>query len=106
MKEKLYSPWKSKMKAQKNEESKFQRALKPFPNQSSMQGRESEKESNIQQFRMLAKCPRGVQVAGQRARLQRMNFVPLQNFRKPCKILKNEFRTLTKFSQALRNCEE
>ena len=50
MKEKLYSPWKSKMKAQKNEESKFQRALKPFPKQSSMQGRESEKESNIQQF--------------------------------------------------------
>ena len=57
------------MKAQAHEESKFQRALKPFPKQSSMQGRESEKESNIQQFRMLAKHPRGVQAAGQRARL-------------------------------------
>ena len=28
----------------------FRRAWKPLPNQSSMQGRESEKESNIQQF--------------------------------------------------------
>ena len=28
----------------------FRRASKPLPNQSSMQGRESEKESNIQQF--------------------------------------------------------
>ena len=52
MREKLYSPWKSKMKAQTHEESKFQRASKPFPNQSSMQGGKSEKESNIQQFRM------------------------------------------------------
>ena len=40
------------VEAQTHEESKFQRALQPFPNQSSMQGRESEKKSNIQQFRM------------------------------------------------------
>ena len=52
MREKLYSPQKSKMKAQAHEESKFWRASKPLPNQSSMQGRESKKESNIQQFHM------------------------------------------------------
>ena len=54
-----------------------------MPNQSSMQGRESEKKSNNQQFRMAmrnfrkaceifakhAKCPQGVQATGQRARL-------------------------------------
>ena len=34
-----------------HEESKFWRALKPLPNQSSMQGRESEKESNIHEIR-------------------------------------------------------
>ena len=64
------------VEAQLHEESKFWRALKSFPNQSSMQGRESEKESNIQQFRnplrnicKLENCLRGVQAAGQRARL-------------------------------------
>ena len=56
-------------KAQTHEESKFQRALQPFPNQSSMQGRESEKKSNIQQFRIACEMPKGVQAAGQRARL-------------------------------------
>ena len=40
------------VEAQTHEESKFWRASKPFPNQSSMQGRESKKKSNIQQFRM------------------------------------------------------
>ena len=56
------------VEAKLHEESKFWRASKPLPNQSSMQGRESEKEFNIQQFhnllqdfRKLAKCPRGVQ---------------------------------------------
>ena len=59
------------VEAKLHEESKFWRASKPLPNQSSMQGRELEKESNIQQFRnplrkfrKLAKCPRGVQGAG------------------------------------------
>ena len=80
-----YSPWKSKIEAKLHEESKFWRASKPLPNQSSMEGRESEKESNIQQFRntlpnirKLANYPRGVQAAGQRVRLWRMKF------RRPC----------------------
>ena len=46
-----YSPWQSKIEAKLHDESKFWRASKPFPNQSSMQGRESEKESNIHEFR-------------------------------------------------------
>ena len=48
-----YSPWQSKIEAKLHEESKFWRASKPLPNQSSMQGRESEKESNIQKFHNL-----------------------------------------------------
>ena len=39
------------VEAQTHEESKFGRASKPFPNQSSMQERESDKESNIGEFR-------------------------------------------------------
>ena len=70
-----YSPWQSKIEAKLHEESKFWRASKSFPNQSSMQGRESKKESNIQQFRnplqnirKRANCLRGVQATVQRAR--------------------------------------
>ena len=76
------------------------RASQPLPNQSSMQGRESKKKSNIQQFRMAMR-----------------NFrMAMQNFRKACempkkntscrtesKTVKNEFRTLCEISQALRN---
>ena len=57
------------VEAQTHEESKFWKALQPLPNQSSMQGRESEKKSNIQQFRITCEMPKGVQAAGQRARL-------------------------------------
>ena len=71
-----YSPWQRKIEAKLHEESKFWSASKPLPNQSSMQGRESKKKSNIQKFhnllrniRKLANCLRGVQAAGQRARL-------------------------------------
>ena len=46
-----YNPWKSKIEAKLHEESKFWRTSKPLPNQSSVQGRESEKESNIEEFR-------------------------------------------------------
>ena len=46
-----YSPLQSKIEAKLHEESKFRRASKPLSNQSSMQGRESEKESNIHEFR-------------------------------------------------------
>ena len=70
------------VEAKLHEESKFWRASKPLPNQSSMQGRESEKESSIQQFRN-----------------------PLQNFLKPCetKDEENQFHTLCEILQALRN---
>ena len=46
-----YNPWKSKIESKLHEESKFWRALKPSPNQSSMQRRESKKESNTEEFR-------------------------------------------------------
>ena len=46
-----YIPWKSKIEAKLHEESKFWRASKPLPNQSSVQGRKSEKESNTEEFR-------------------------------------------------------
>ena len=36
----------------------FRRASKPLPNQSSMQGRESEKKSNNQQFRIACEIKR------------------------------------------------
>ena len=64
------------VEAQTHEESKFWRASQPLPSQSSMQGRESEKKSNIQQFHMAmrnfrkaCKMPKKVQAVGQRARL-------------------------------------
>ena len=57
------------VEAQTHEESKFWRASQLFPKQSSMQGRESEKKSNIQQFRIAYEMPNGVQAARQRARL-------------------------------------
>ena len=38
------------VEAKLHEESKFWRASKPLPNQSSVQGRESEKESNTKEF--------------------------------------------------------
>ena len=57
------------VEAQTHEESKFWKASQPLPNQSSMQGRESEKKSNIQQFRIACEMPKGVQAAGQTTRL-------------------------------------
>ena len=76
MRENCVQSMEKQIEAQTHEESKFQRASQPLPNQSNMQGRESEKESNIQQFRMamrnfLIACemPKGVQALGQRARL-------------------------------------
>ena len=57
------------VEAQTHEESKFQRASQPLPNQSNMQGRESDKESNIQQFLIACEMPKAVQATGQRARL-------------------------------------
>ena len=102
--------------AQTHEESKLWRASQPLPNQSSKQGRKSEKKSNSQQFRKPCEMPKEVQAAGQRARLWKMNFAPYAKFRKPCETEKNEFRkpcetkteenqfrTLCEISQALRN---
>ena len=76
MRENLVQSMAKQVEAQTHEESKFWRASQHLPNQSSMQGRESEKKYNILQFRMAmrnfgiaCKIPKGVQVVGQRARL-------------------------------------
>ena len=52
MRENFVQSMAKQVEAQTHEESKFWRASQPLPNQSSMQGRELEKKSNIQQFRM------------------------------------------------------
>ena len=76
MKENFVQSMAKQVEAQTHEEFKVWRASQPFPNQSSMQGRESEKKSNIQQFcmamrnfRIACEMPKGVQAARQRARL-------------------------------------
>ena len=81
-----YSPWQSKIEAKLHEESKFWRALKPLPNQSSMQGRKSEKESNIEEFRnplrnfcKLERISQGLRNWGK----FRNSFSALRNFCKP-----------------------
>ena len=92
MRENFVQSMARQVKAQTHEESKFWKASQSLPNQLSMQGRESEKKSNIQQFRMA-----------------------MRNFRKACempkrsiscriksKTVKDEFRTLCEISQALR----
>ena len=97
----------------KHEESKSWRVAKPFPNQSSEQGRESEKESNMQQFRTtlqnfrkLAKCPRWVQAVGQRANCAEGISQPLVKFLQdlfPCETGENEFRKACEKFTTLRN---
>ena len=76
MRENFVQSMAKQVEAQTHEESKFWRAQQPFPNQSSMQGRESQKKSNIQQFRMAMRnfhnayeMPKRVQAVRQRARL-------------------------------------
>ena len=69
MRENFVQSMAKQVEAQTHEESKLWRASQPFPNQSSMQGKESKKKSNIQQFRIAWQMPKGVQAAGQRARL-------------------------------------
>ena len=81
---------KARLKLNYTKNPSFGRASKPLPNQSSKQGRESEKESDIQQFRnplrnfrKIANCPR-------------RNFASLaklMNFATPCEI----FATLRNF---------
>ena len=88
------------VEAQLHEESKFCRASKPFPNRSSMQGRESEKKSNSQQFRMAMRNTK-------RSTSCRTESKTLENeFHILCEIsqaLKWISKPLAKFSQALRN---
>ena len=76
MRENCVQSMAKQVEAQTHEESKFWRAPQPLPNQSSMQGRESKKKYNIQQFhmairnfRIACEMPKGIQVAGQKARL-------------------------------------
>ena len=72
-----YNPWQSKIEAKLHEESKFWRASKPLPNQSSMQGRESEKKSNTEEFCNL--------------------FSPFAKFLQARRNFRNSFSTLQKF---------
>ena len=114
-----YSPWQSKIEAKVHEKFKLLRASKPFPNQSSMQGRELEKESNIHEFRnplrnicKFANCRRRnfaslAKLMNFASLTKLMNFeslAKLMNFATPCET--NEFRNplrkffnLAKFSQ-------
>ena len=87
------NPWQSKIEARLHEESKFWRASKPFPNQSSMQGRESEKESHTEGNFATSFHPCEI-FASQKKFLQA--YLPLAKLKE---ILKHLF-SLAKFSQA------
>ena len=108
------------VEAKLHEESKFWRASKPLPNQSSMQGKESEKESNIQQFcNPFAKYLQACELPKRStslAKLKRRNFASLtklrMNFATPCEIFailvkpklkKINFVTLAKTIEEKRN---
>ena len=92
------------VEAKLHEESKFWRASLPFPNQSSMQGRESEKKSNNQQFRMAMRNFRKACEMPTRSTSCRIESEvvknefrnPLRNFHTPCetKAKENQFHTL------------
>ena len=95
MRENLVYPWQSKIEAKLHEESKFWRASKPLPNQSSMQGRESKKESNIQQFcNPFAKYSQACELPKRRTSLAKLRM----NFATPCEIFasQKEFRKACK----------
>ena len=81
------------VEAQTHEESKFWRASKPFPNQSSMQGRESEKGSHTEGNFATSFHPCEI-FASQKKFLQA--YLPLAKLKE---ILKHLF-SLAKFSQA------
>ena len=99
------------LKAKLHEESKFWRALQPFPNQSSMQGRESEKKSNNQQFCMAMRnfrkaCEMPTRSTSCRieSKAVKNQFRTLEKFRKPCETKENEFRNpLRNFRKPRRN---
>ena len=94
MREDFVQSMAKQVEAKLHEESKFWRASKPLPNQSSMQGRESEKESNIQQFcNPFAKYLQACELPKRStslAKLKRRNFASLtklrMNFSTPCEI--------------------
>ena len=82
MRENFVQSMAKQVEAQTHKESKFWRASQPLPNQTSRQGRELEKKSNIGQFRIMqnfrivmqnfriaCEMQKGVQAAGQRVRL-------------------------------------
>ena len=101
MRENCVQSMEKQVEAQRHEESKFWRALQPFPNQSSMQERESEKESNIHEIRKplrnirkLANCPRRNFASLVKLRMNFATpcqiFASQKEFRKPCET--DEFR--------------
>ena len=105
MRENFVQSMENQVEAQTHEESKLWRASQPLPNQSSKQGRKSEKKSNSQQFRKPCEMPKEVQAAGQRARLWKMNLTtPYEIFislAKP-KLKKINFALCAKFRK---HCE-
>ena len=91
MRENFVQSMEKQVEAQTHEESKVWRASQPLPNQSSMQGRELEKKSNIQQFRMTMQ---NFRIACEMPKKS-------TSYRTESKTVKNEFRTLCEISQAL-----
>ena len=93
-----YNPWQSKIEAKLHGESKFWRASKPLPNQSSVQGRES-KESNTKNFATPCKIfarqkeisqPLFTLAKSSQARRKFLNFFSaLQNFHNSISDLRN-----------------
>ena len=77
---------KARLKLNYTKNPSFGKTSKPLPNQSSMQGRESEKKSNIQQFGMAMR-----------------NAKRSTSCRTESKIEKNEFLTLCEISHTLQS---
>ena len=112
MRENFVQSMARQVKAQTHEESKFWRASQPLPNKSSMQGRESEKKSNIQQFHMaMRNIRKACEIFAKHAKYSQS----MRNIRKACEMpkksttcrteskdVKNEFCILCEISQALR----
>ena len=61
-----------------------------------MQGGETEKKSNTQQFRIPCENAKGAPTAGQRSRLKKMNFASYAKSRKPCELMKLNFLSYAK----------
>ena len=80
----LYSPWQSKLKLKHMKNPSFGK-LRSFCQINQVCKEENQiRNLTSSNFAWLCEMPKGVQVAGQRARLWKMNFVPYAKFCKPC----------------------